>query len=426
MVIQARGLCYRSPTHAAGPTPQANPRLARERPAIRLFACRLGIVLLGVGLALGLAELYLRLALPTSPAVRLPMSYDLEALDLIARGEAYLAFDAELGWQPRPAADARIDGSRYTHNQAGLRAPREYAPSPGPGIRRFAAFGDSFTYCQEVSIGNCWTEQLAEELPATEVLNYGVPGYAPDQAWLRYRRLGASTSPCAVLIGHMVENVNRVVNRFRPFYEPKTGIPLGKPRFGLDGDQLRLLGTGAEGAEQFRDPRWVETQLGPHDAWYYPGTFVANPLDGLFLSRLTRTAFYQTGDRHDGMEWTPAWAARMYRPGSEPFEVLLGVLSGFAADVRAAGASPVVLIFPSKDEVEAARDGHARTHQPLVDALARLDVATVDLTDSLGRFARSNDISRVFQGHYTRFANARIARTLADQLPALTSRTCGQ
>lgn len=399
-------------------------RPARECAAIRLFAGKLGIVLLGVGLALGLAELYLRLAMPASPAIRLPLSYDTEALDLIAQGEAYLAFDAELGWQPRPGVDVRLGGSRYVHNQAGLRAPREYAPRPEPGVRRLAAFGDSFTYCQEVSIGNCWTEQLSEELPGTEVLNYGVPGYAPDQAWLRYRRLGASTTPCAVLIGQMAENVNRIVNRFRPFYEPATGIPLGKPRFVPDGDQLRLLETGAERAEQFRDPLWVETHLGPHDAWYYPGTFVAHPLDGLLLTRLVRTAFYQTADRHAGIEWTPTWAARMYRPGAEPFEVLLGVLRGFAADVRAAGATPVVLFFPAKDEVEAARDGQPRTHQPLLDALARLDVPTVDLTDRLGDYARDNDISRIFEGHYTRYANAQVADELADRLPALTSPTC--
>lgn len=405
---------------------RAGRRPARERPAIRLFAGRLGIVMLGVALALGLAELTLRVVLPTSPAVRLPLAYDAESLELIAQGEAYLAFDAELGWQPRPGVEVRLQQTRYIHNQAGLRASREYDALPAPGIRRFAAYGDSFTYCQQVSIGNCWTEQLTEALPRTEVLNYGVPGYGPDQAWLRYRRLGASSSPCAVLIGQMVENVNRVVNRFRPFYEPKTGIPLGKPRFLLEGDQLRLLGTGAERAEQFRDPRWAEAQLGSHDAWYYPGTFVANPLDGLFLSRLTRTFFYQTGDRREGTEWTPTWAARMYRPGGEPFEVLLGVLTGFAADVRAAGATPVVLIFPSKDEVEAARDGQGRTHQPLIDALAQLDIPTVDLTDSLGRYARSNDISKIFEGHYTPRANERVAETLADRLPALTSRTCGR
>jgi hypothetical protein len=353
------------------------------------------------------------------------MSYDLAALDQIAQGQAYLVFDPALGWRPRPGVDTRLGNSRYVHNQAGLRALHEYDPAPEPGLRRFAAYGDSFTYCQEVSVVNCWTEQLSKELPGTEVLNYGVPGYGPDQAWLRYQQVGSTSGSCAVLIGHMVENVNRLVNRFRPFYEPQTGIPLGKPRFILEADGLRLLNTSAERAEQFRDPRWVETQLGPRDAWFFPGSFVANPFDPFLLVRLARTAAYQTPDRQAGTEWTPAWAARMYQPEAEPFQVLLGVLTGFAAEVQAAGATPVVLVFPGKDEVEAARDGQPRTHQPLLDALEQRDIATIDLTDALGRDARRRDISNLFEGHYTPRANQQVAETLAARLPNLIGSTCG-
>jgi hypothetical protein len=85
----------------------------------------------------------------------------------------------------------------------------------------------------------------------------------------------------------------------------------------------------------------------------------------------------------------------------------------------------VVLVFPGKDEVEAARDGQPRTHQPLLDALDQRDIATIDLTDALGREARRRDISNLFEGHYTPRANAQVAETLAERLPALTGATCG-
>lgn len=395
----------------------------RARPAARLLLPRLGAALFGLVLAVVVAELTLRLAPPAQAAVRLPLSYDVDAIDRIAAGEAYVSFDPELGWVPTPGADLRGGTTRYAHNQAGLRALREYSPQPAPGWRRFSAYGDSFTYCMEVSIGNCWTEKLAAALPQTEVLNYGVPGYAPDQAWLRYQRGGAQARPCAVLIGHMVENINRVVNRFRPFYEPTTGIPLGKPRFLWQGDHLQLLPTGAHTPADFRDPAWVERQLGPHDLWYFPGTFVANPFDWLATVRLGRTALYERG-RRDGVEWTPAWAERMYRPDSEPFAVLLGVLSAFADQVRADGATPVVLVFPMRDEVEAARDGRPKTHQPLLDALQARGIPVIDLTDTLGRQARRVDMSKLFDGHYTPFANEKVAETLAERLPALTAATC--
>jgi hypothetical protein len=113
---------------------------------------------------------------------RLPQAYDLEAIRVIPAGNAYVSFDRELGWVPTPGGDHHDSRARYEHSQAGLRSPREYAANPPPGIKRLSAYGDSFTYCQAVSIGSCWTERLRRALPDTEVLNYGVPGYAADQA----------------------------------------------------------------------------------------------------------------------------------------------------------------------------------------------------------------------------------------------------
>src|SRR5207249_3786660 len=112
---------------------------------------------------------------------------------------------------------------------------------PSPGVRRILAYGDSFTHCEDVEIQDCWTSRLEQLLPGTEILNLGVNGYAPDQAWLRYRRDGAAWRPCAVLIGSMVENINRVVNRFRPFYSPTVELPLAKPRFVVEQGRPVLL-----------------------------------------------------------------------------------------------------------------------------------------------------------------------------------------
>jgi hypothetical protein len=105
-------------------------------------------------------------------------------------------------------------------------------------------------------------------VPGLEVLNFGVSGYSPDQAWLRYQRDGRAYQPCAVLIGYMIENVNRVVNRFRPFYQPDTGIVLGKPRFQVQSGQLTLLPIPAQQVTDYADPAWVERSLGPNDFWY--------------------------------------------------------------------------------------------------------------------------------------------------------------
>lgn len=403
----------------------ATPRYPVSPADIRTLLLRLTVAVFGSLVAFGLAEVGLRLAGPVGAAPLLPLSYDLAALDRIAAGDAYIAFDRQLGWITSPGIDRLGGDVQYLHNAAGLRADREYAPRPAVETRRILAFGDSFTYCEEVELEDCWTTLLEDELKRSEVLNFGVPGYAPDQAWLRYQQGAARLEPCAVLIGVMVENVNRVVNRFRPFYYPETGIPLPKPRYLLDHGELTLLPSPVERLDQLRDPAWVEANLGQHDDWYYPGLFVPTGFDQFETARLARTAGYRQSRRH-GQEWSQGWAEQMYRPGSEPLELLAAILTEFAAQVRADGATPVVLVFPYLDEIQAARDERPKAHQALLDRLAAGEVPTLDLTDELGQQARRSSIGNLLVHHYRPLGNRVVARTVASRLPRLAAATCGR
>ena len=393
---------------------------------------RLAAILFGLLLALALAEAGLRLAGPTlahaRPSLfspRVPFPYDTAALDDLASGQSAIMLDPELGWVNTPDFDQQGPTVYNRHNHAGLRADREYSPTPAPGVRRIAAYGDSFTYCDDVNLADCWTRRLEERLPNTEVLNFGVVAYGPDQAWLRYQRGGAAWRPCAVLIGHMLENINRVVNRFRPFYLPRDSRSVSKPRFVLDGDGLRLLPNPVRSVEQLKDPGWVEANLGPDDAWYFPGTFVPNPLDRLDLVRLIRSAAYRNVHDQKAMAWGPGTAERLYQPGNEAFEVVVRVLSGFAEQVRADGATPVVLVFPTTGEFRSLRSGGPRPYAALLDALRQRDVPTIDLGDALGEQSRTSAPQDLAARHYTPLGNSVVAHALADRLPALTARTCG-
>jgi hypothetical protein len=383
------------------------------------------MVLFGLLIALVLAEAYLRtLGRPAGATRWLPLSYSVDAIDRLATGEAYVRFEPKLGWITTPRADRRPGTIRYRHNAAGLRSDREYSPTPPAGTRRLSAYGDSFTNCEEVDIDDCWTRRLERQLPGTEVLNFGVPAYAPDQAWLRYTQEGPSWQPCGVLIGHMVENINRIVNRFRPFYvQEEVGIPLAKPRFLLDGSGVRLLPSPAGSPAELKDPLWVETQLGPHDAWFFPGTFVANPLDTAQVVRVARTATFRRG-RSEAEDWTPGWAERVYRAEGEAFRVLAGVLTEFAEQVRRDGATPVVLIFPTISDIESARDGRPKAHAPLSTLLEQRGIDVIDLTDALGEEARRTELRQVIRKHYAPGGNAVVSRTLASRLPPLLASTC--
>jgi hypothetical protein len=386
---------------------------------------RLPIILFGLLLGLIVGEIGLRIVAPVKAEDLLPLPLDRGGLERIAAGDTYVAFDSTLGWTVTPSLSRAANSATYRSNSAGMRGDREYALVPPETGPRLAAFGDSFTHCDDVENDECWTAQLEAEAPGAEVLNFGVSGYAPDQAWLRYQREGRAYHPCAVLIGYMVENVNRVVNRFRPFYQPETGITLGKPRFVLRGNGLELLPVPARSALDYADAAWVERELGPNDFWYYPGVFATSPLDLSQVVRLGRTVTYQRKFdplRSDNDEARDiGWA---YRPGSEGLEVASRILIEFARQVEADGATPVVLIFGRKSDVVAMRHNEKKVYEPLLQRLNRANVSTIDLTERLFAAAKDSGVERLIDKHYRALGNAVVADGLARRLQKVTPATC--
>ena len=386
---------------------------------------RLPVIAFGLLLGLIFGEIALRIVAPVKPADLLPLTYDTAGLERIAAHDTYITFDQSLGWTVSRSTSRPSNQAVYTSNSAGMRSLREYSVDPPETGPRLAAFGDSFTHCDDVENEDCWTAQLEDEVPGLEVLNFGVSGYAPDQAWLRYQQEGRAYRPCAVLIGYMVENVNRVVNRFRPFYQPDTGITLGKPRYLLQGDGLELLPSPARSPLDYADPAWVERELGPHDFWYFPGVFAGGLLDYSHVIRLGRTAAYDRkfGDLRDDNEDAGdiSWA---YQPDSEGLEVASRILIQFARQVEADGSTPVVLIFGRKSDVVAMRHGDRKVYEPLLQRLNKADVSTIDLTERLYQAQQKGGVERLIDKHYRAAGNQVVADALARRLQKVTPNTC--
>jgi hypothetical protein len=386
---------------------------------------RLPIIAFGLLLGLIFGEVALRIVAPVKAADLLPLQYDRAGLERIAAQDTYIAFDQSLGWTVSRGMTRPSNQAVYTSNGGGMRSLREYELAPPETGPRLAAFGDSFTHCDDVENDECWTAQLEQDIPGTEVLNFGVSGYAPDQAWLRYQQEGRAYRPCAVLIGYMVENVNRVVNRFRPFYQPDTGITLGKPRYLLQGDNLELLPSPARSPLDYADPVWVERELGPHDFWYFPGVFASGLLDYSHFIRLGRTAAYDRkfADLRDDNEDAGdiSWA---YRPDSEGLEVASRVLIQFARQVEADGATPVVVIFGRKSDVVAMRHNEKKVYEPLLQRLNRADVSTIDVTERLFQESKRTGVEKLIDKHYRAAGNEVVADALARRLQKITPSTC--
>jgi hypothetical protein len=384
---------------------------------------RITLLVCSIVVAAALAEVGIRFWSPIPSERLLPFAYNAQRVTRIADDDTYIRFDRDLGWGLAPSHTRRDDGRVYRTNSQAMRADREYALETPTGRQRIAAFGDSFTHCSEVTQRDCWVPRLEESWLGTEVLNFGVTAYGPDQAWLRYQRDGRPYQPCAVLIGYFVEDIDRVVNRFRPFIHPDDSVMLSKPRFLLDGDGLALLPNPTTDPLELADPDHVERTLGAHDAWYFPGTFVAGPLDKLEIVRIARTAAYRqaraslvrSDDRYP-----------LYEQQGEAFQVTGRILIQFAEQVRANGATPVVIVFPGERDLLDEQKGQP-PYWPLVTWLGRAGVITLDLMDVMAEEVEQQGIDQLFvERHYSSVGNRIVAKHLAQTLPPLVSSTCQQ
>jgi hypothetical protein len=324
-------------------------------------------------------------------------------------------FDAELGWTWRPASVSE-DGL-YSTNALGARGPREYGPQPASGKRRVLVFGDSFAFCDEVGDQESFEAQLEDRASELEVLNFGVSGYGTDQAFLRYQRLGRELSAEVVMLGLMLENIGRNVNRYRPLWATYTGVCVTKPRFLVDAaGTLELVpqpyATRAELHAAIVDGS-ILADAAEHEYWRERPVVPTGK-----LSALVRLASGYLAYR----ERSPARLWR--RPDEEPFRVTLAIVEAFHRQALADGARQApVLLFPAKEDL---RD-HAWAGRPywgaLLAELERRGIPCVDLIEPLLAHARAlgedpPGASLYQGGHLSRAGNAVVAETLAAWLRA--------
>lgn len=104
----------------------------------------------------------------------------------------------------------------FRTNGAGFRSPHEFRPQR-QGKRRILLFGDSFTAAEGVSDGLRYGDHLERLVPDCEVFNFAVPGTGTDQHYLLYREFAKSIDHDLIVIAVLVENIRRIVARYRPF-----------------------------------------------------------------------------------------------------------------------------------------------------------------------------------------------------------------
>lgn len=158
-----------------------------------------------------------------------------------------MQYDPMLGYRFAPRLKLRIphEGGGYLvkTNCDGFRCDHQVTPRKNRA-HRVLVFGDSFTAGDGVSNGMRYSDVLEAHLPDTEVLNFGLSNSGTDQQYLVFRQYAGKIDYDAVVIGVLVENIQRNVAKERGGKD-RTGelIRVPKPWFELSAvDGLTLKG----------------------------------------------------------------------------------------------------------------------------------------------------------------------------------------
>lgn len=372
-----------------------------RRSGLQWLVVRFALGLFGTLLGLALVEGICRLGVVDGD--RSPRSLwgsqliprDVEDLRVAGRSEAtyrYLRVDPLLGWTIAPGTSAD-DGVVYEADSSGMRIlPGKHPDLSDGSPTRIAAFGDSFTHCDEVPFEQCWTHHVERESGAL-VVNAGVPGYGTDQAYLRYLETREALAPDVVILGLMIGDVKRNVSVFRTFLSGWTAW--SKPRFVLDGDGIALINRPAATPAEVPDLIARGDPLLLHDWWYDPDEWERGPFGYSVAYRFARARL-----------WRPRERPSVFEPDGEPILVTARIIEAFARDVEAEGGRFICLVIPSRPDL---RFGDPVPWQPLLARLHRAKVEVVDPTNDLRELADSPSLFRPL-GHYALEGNEILAR----------------
>ncbi len=340
-----------------------------------------------------------------------PDAKHVEAWFSRAKPGSYLVNDPELGWT---IGKNRTNWSGlYRSNAQGIRTAddRVYDPAPPGDRRRVCVFGDSFTHGDEVAAEDTWPYQLERECPGLEVLNFGVPGYGTDQAFLRWRRDGKRFRSHVTILGIWPEDICRNLNTNR-YYMALAGGFRPKPRFVLEDGHLRLTHCPVPEASQVvqRLSMPATSTLMADEFWISHDELAYKPLYRLHTVRVAASVYnmYRRKQRRH----------RLYSgQDRRAIDLTVAIADQFRAEVQETGALPLILLLPM--------DVLLKTYpiqgaMPLVTALRDRGHTVIDLGPVFARSASRDGLEHYFlldgQGHLNATGNRLVASEICARL----------
>lgn len=252
---------------------------------------------------------------------------------------SYLVADELLGWTVGPSR--RSEDGLSQSSVEGIRSPEvRMSFAARRPTKRIVLVGDSFTFALDVSYEDSWGHRLEQLLgPQVQVLNFGVPGYGVDQAYLRYSRDARPWHPDVVVLGVFPHDLARSLGVY-PFIDlPGYELPFTKPRFALKAGALSLLNVPLLSADMiFARPSIAALPFLEYDVGYRSSDWRWRPYHLSYLVRLVLS-------RYPIIEG----------PGPAVSEEALRAINAelvreFVGLVRTDGSIPLVLYLPGRNE----------------------------------------------------------------------------
>jgi len=306
-------------------------------------------------------------------------------------------FDPVLGWTLKPDTDV--------FSYAGFDSAGARRDSLADSVLKIFAYGDSFTFGEDVANDQTWPHHFGRRM-GTRVQNFGVPGYGPDQAVLRFKRhLEAEQIPDIAVLGVLSENIARVVNVYRHYYVTTSEHMAFKPVILADGEWRQTPLQSLTGKPAIIA---AAKQAAAYDYWAEFNR--SRPQPGFPYLWATFDTMHYLAFRV--VRWSGLW-----RQG-EPVERLNLVIGEFISLARKNDVKAVVLFIPMPDDLRA-RQGdqppsYAAYLKRLRSEVVAKDVVIVDPLDAPFDAARFN--LRPFQGHASDYGNKILADAVADIL----------
>ena len=324
-------------------------------------------------------------------------------------------FSQKLGWTVKP--NAKAQKGLYVTNSKRIRSDKEYLLTRPENKTRIATFGDSYTFGMEVKNHETWQEHLDAQLPNSELLNFGIGGHGPDQAYLRYLDEGILFGPDIVVLGFMSENINRIVNVYRPYYVAATGLPLTKPRFVKQDNTLKLILNPHQKLSDYHNlldqTESVLTEIGRHD-FFYQTKYSGQSLDIFRTVRLIKMV------SHNLFKQRIYDKRGVYNTQSEAFQLLITLLDQFHQETSKNGSKFLLVIYPDFPDVIREKSKRPKKYQPLIDWLDNKGYPYVDLMDSILLYnSEVKSVDNFFvrsHGHYSSEGNKYAARQILANL----------